>query len=416
MAFPPLGALRVRGSPEIPDVGIIALVPDPFRGAWQPRHQVMTRLANYFHVVWMEPAPSWRSLVFGNRGSEVEQADIGIDPLSSLVVLDPGRRFPRFYRPRALANWTARARGACAVRELRQRGCTRIILYLWRPSFADELDRIPHDISCYHIDDEYSFSSHEQPISPEERRVLERVDQVFIHSPALMDKKGHVNPRTYFVPNGADYASFSNPVPEPPELAAIPHPRVGYVGFLKKQLDWKLLEELARRHPAWSFVFVGPRQVNPEIEGVLDRIESMENVHFLGPRKVSALGAYPQHFDVCILPYEMTGYTHYINPLKLYEYLASGTPVVGVPIRTLQDFREHISLAEGVDSWSRCLADTLDAKPGEAERRMARQALARRYDWDHLVGEVAERLAERLGVEIPSRLSRTSGLVREGSG
>ena len=55
-----------------------------------------------------------------------------------------------------------------------------------------------------------------------EVQIIQAVGQVFIHSPAMMDKKGYLNPHTEFVPNGVDYASYAEPAPEPEDLR--PHP------------------------------------------------------------------------------------------------------------------------------------------------------------------------------------------------
>jgi hypothetical protein len=145
-------------SPFIPEVGVVALVPDRFQGAWQPRHQVMTRLSRYYPVAWLEPPPSWRQVL--GRGPSTGKGDgLGAPAPPGMTVLDPGVRYPRFYRPAFLDELTARARLKAAVQDLRRRGCRKVVLYLWRPQFLADLDRVDHDVSCYHIDDEYSFSS-----------------------------------------------------------------------------------------------------------------------------------------------------------------------------------------------------------------------------------------------------------------
>jgi hypothetical protein len=79
-----------------------------------------------------------------------------------------------------------------------------------------------------------------------------------------MEKKGHLNPNSSLAPNGVDYARYAVPWTEPADLGAIPRPRIGYVGIIKAQLDFDLLLTLARRHRDWSFVFVGPRELDGE--------------------------------------------------------------------------------------------------------------------------------------------------------
>ena len=151
-----------------------------------------------------------------------------------------------------------------------------MVLYIWRPDFAGALDA-PHDLSIYHIDDEYSFSPIEVEIPSTERTLLTSVNQVFIHSPGLMDKKGFFNPNTEFVPNGVSYESFATPVPEPDDLRNIPHPRIGYVGWIKRMLDCDLLLQLMTANPQWSFVFVGPRSPHPDMTDAHRQMSGLPN-------------------------------------------------------------------------------------------------------------------------------------------
>jgi glycosyltransferase involved in cell wall biosynthesis len=283
---------------------------------------------------------------------------------------------------------------------LRERGCRRIILYVWRPDFAGDLTLVPADLTCYHIDDEYTFSPVEMPLDAQEAALIAAADQVFIHSPALLEKKGGINPRTAFMPNGVDYRDHATPVAEPADLREIPRPRVGYTGTIKRELDWPLLVTLARRHPDWSFVFVGPRKAHPEMQAALAEMDARPNVHFLGAKTVQALAAYPQHFDVCIMPYLNNDYTKFIYPMKLHEYLAGGRPVIGSRIRSLEAFGHVVSLATGLDGWSAALEAAM-AADGDPGARAARQAVAQAHDWDRLVRQIAGILAGHLGVRLP---------------
>ncbi len=141
---------------------------------------------------------------------------------------------------------------------LLSKGVRRVVLYLWRPDYATALGLVPHDLSCYHIDDEYSFSTTEVGAADEELTLIREVGQVFIHSNTLLAAKGGLNPHTAHVPNGVDYERYATPAAAPEDLARIPHPRIGYCGWLKPQLDWDLLLTLARTQKHMSFVFVGP--------------------------------------------------------------------------------------------------------------------------------------------------------------
>jgi glycosyltransferase involved in cell wall biosynthesis len=265
---------------------------------------------------------------------------------------------------------------------------------------------IPADMSCYHLEDEYSFSRVEQPIDPVEARLLAGVDQVFILSPALFEKKGQINPHTMYLPGGVDFEAYSQPLPEPKDLAPIPRPRIGYVGSLKWQIDWNLLLYLAKEHPEWSFVLVGPPSPHPEIAAALAELSSRSNVHFLGGKPSSEMIAYPQHFDVCIMPYGANDYTKYIYPLKLHEYLASGRPLVGTPIASLAPLSDVVSLPGDARQWSRAIADALTPPANTLEQRQVRQRFARQHDWEALVRRIAETIAQQLGSPHPEALAQ----------
>jgi glycosyltransferase involved in cell wall biosynthesis len=381
--------------PLYPEVGVVALTTDPWRVEWMhPRHHVLSRLAQYFQVVWMEPSQEWRAVLRREKPTT---------PIFDRVPDNPGMTvyrqefpLPHFFRLKKLARVTLRARVRRAASYLRRQGCRKIVLYLWNPRFGPALDACRWDLTCYHIDDEYSYSAVEAPNPPEEVEVLKRVDQVFIHSETLMEKKGHINPNSMLIPNGVNYSWFATPVPEPEDLANVPHPRVGYVGFLKRQLNWELLRTLPVRHPEWSFVFVGGVVEHPEIVPILREMAARKNVFFLGSKHAQVAAIYPQHFDVCIMPYAMNDYTKYIYPLKLHEYLATGQPIVSMPLPAVKRFAQYVALAETEEEWSAALTASLLPKQSEQIRREARQAVAREHDWDVLVGRVAKCFAERL--------------------
>jgi glycosyltransferase involved in cell wall biosynthesis len=287
-----------------------------------------------------------------------------------------------------------------ARQRLWERGARRIVLYLWRPGFADALET-PHDFSVYHIDDDYAFDETHVGLSPVEADVIRRAGQVIIHSPRLMELKGWLNPRTAHVPNGVDFAACATPVPQPADLVPIPYPRIGYAGWIKPQLDWTLLDAIAVRCPEMSFVFVGQTMplerlsADPGYRALIHR----PNAFFLGRKTSEQLDEYPQHFDVCTMPYRIDPYTDCIYPLKLHEYLASGRPVVGSPIRSLESFRGAVTLARSADEWCEALQQSLAPEANTEAARLSRRQVARHHEWWKLTGQIAELIAT--GLEHP---------------
>jgi glycosyltransferase involved in cell wall biosynthesis len=385
--------------PSVGEVGVIALSPDPWSAQWMDRHYLLSRLARYFQVVWMTQ-PWWRELVSGSASRGLSPEADAARP-AGLQVYEPERWLVRVGRPAWLARVTSRERLRRASELLRARGCTKVVLFICQPEFGAALEDIPHDFSIYYVSDEYSFTTTEVELSATERKVLGSVDQVYLTSPALMQKRGSFNPNTEFLPMGVDYQKFSTPVPEPDDLRGIPYPRIGYMGHLKRMLDWPLLLDLSTTHPEWSFVFVGPKGPHPEIDELLERMSLLPNVHFLGGKPTQSLGAYPQHFDVCLMPYVIDDYTRYVYPLKMHEYLAGGKPVVSSPIRSVEDFKHVIALARNRAEWSRAIEAALSAGENTPEQRARRQRVARDYDWDGLVTKIVNTITSGLGMDTP---------------
>jgi len=384
--------------PLFPTIGVIAKVHDTWGTCWQARHQVLMRLAQYFHVAWMNPPRNWRESFTRRQHAELLQnAPIGIP---GFTVYNPEPWLPEVYRPIWLKKLILREHVLRARKRLRLRGCQKIILSMWRPRLDPELDSVPFDLRCYHVDDEYSFSPTEMPISADEMQILRTAGQVFVTSRALLEKKGWVNPSTSFVSNGVDYERFSEPATEPQDLALVPHPRIGYAGFLKGQLDWTLLGQLSVRHPHWHFVFLGPLSPHLATLSTVDALRKRGNVHFLEAKPTHLVPHYVQHFDVCIMPYLQNDYTKYIYPLKLHEYLASGRPTVGTPIHSLEEFGSVVRLARSVDEWSAALAYTLSPEANAPEMRAARQAVAKSHDWELQVKRIAMTLAQSVAPEL----------------
>ncbi len=408
MSGAPKSREAAAGSPDLPhfpDVGVIGLVPEAWGGSWQLRHHFLTRLAVYFNVVWVDPARGWRE----SLASPAPRPDGDGALPAGFSVYRPEMWLPQLYRPRFAGRLTFRGRLRGARRILKRRGARTTVLYLWRPDYDESLDLIEHAFSCYHIDDEYTFSSVEKPIDPREAALIARVNQVYITSPALLKKKGSLNPSTVVVPNGVDYRAYTTPQGEPSDLGAIPHPRIGYVGTIKAQLDLRLLTDLARRHRDWSFVFIGPTGYLGDDAPLIEALSHMPNVYFLGARPVGELPAYTQHLDVCMLCYVVDDYTKFIYPLKLHEYLASGRPVVGAPIRSLEEFADVVRIGRTAEEWSSAIAESLSGAARSAQQVESRRRVARDYAWDKLTHRVAATITGGLGQPYRDRFARLRG-------
>jgi len=164
----------------------------------------MTRLANYFHVLWVEPPHYWRDTRSVSSRREEIYALLQSLP-STFGVYVPEPWLPDMYRPAWLRHFVSSVRIRRAWSQLGRRGSRTLVLHLWHHQFEPALTVRRPALSLYHIDDEYSFSFEPPPMDPRERRVLAAVDHVFVTSPGLMERKRGINPHLTFVPQGVDY-------------------------------------------------------------------------------------------------------------------------------------------------------------------------------------------------------------------
>jgi glycosyltransferase involved in cell wall biosynthesis len=256
-------------------------------------------------------------------------------------------------------------------------GVSRIILYIWRPTFSYYKDLLPGSLVCYHIDDEYTFSPTEQGITEVETSLIHSSDIVFLHSRSLLEKKGHINKETYYVPNGVDFNLFQKMRQATGDFTSdidpLPKPRIGYVGYIKEQIDLELILGIAHRRRDWSVVLVGP--VNPthkHIETDIQRLQAEPNIHFLGGKPRQHVPSYIMKLDVCLLCYKRTPYTNHIYPLKLHEYFACGKPVVATRLTNLEEFKNVISFADSTDDWIDKIESALrESNPNLAPKQIA---------------------------------------------
>lgn len=174
-----------------------------------------------------------------------------------------------------------------------------------------------------------------QAFDREERALLAQADAVFTTAQALYEKCRRHNPNVHNLSNVVDFEHFArahDPGPIPSDLATIPHPRLAYVGALSDfKVDFGLLNEVATARPDWHIVLIGAEREGQH-DPQLARLASQPNVHLLGHRPYQQLPDYLRGMDVGLLPTHVNDYTRSMFPMKYFEYLAAGLPVVSTPL------------------------------------------------------------------------------------
>jgi len=154
---------------------------------------------------------------------------------------------------------------------------------------------------------------------------LEHAGLIYANSSETTGWLNEKRPDAKYIPNGVDVEHFnsSNNYPCPPDLALIKPPIVGYAGKMQELFDVNLLLTVADSLPEVSFVCIG-QLLNPKWVKLL---WSRQNIHYLGDKHYNTLPQYLASFDICMIPADISR-QHGGDPIKFYEYLAMGKPIV----------------------------------------------------------------------------------------
>ena len=199
------------------------------------------------------------------------------------------------------------------------------------------------------------------------------------------------------LPNAVEPERFAAGVPpaDDPELAALlaeGRPIAGYYGALARWLDYELLYRAACLRPDWRFVLIGP-SLDESFRG--RPLFELPNVAWLGPRPYRLLPGYLAAFDVALIPFVRDEVTRAVSPLKLYEYLAGGKPVVATAIPECQAIPE-VEVVGTPEELARAL-DACRARGSDVAFRERLRDLGRQSSWAVRVETTLTALEARSG-------------------
>lgn len=264
------------------------------------------------------------------------------------------------------------------LRALRRLPGERLIVWLSHPLHAGALRAFPQrELACYDWTDDWAAFDILPVEDPAEivalnDGILQEVDLVFAVSAELERRATAVNPHTHRAPNATDLDKLGGAAADGPvaaELAELPRPIIGYVGQVADKMDYELIGQVARARPDWNLVFVGP--VWSSKRARTEALEALGNVHFLGARPFDTLVTYLRGFDVCTLPHAISPLTRSMDPIKLYDYLATGKPVVSTPVAGVERFTDVVRVADGPEAFLVALEAALSEDGALTAQRLA---------------------------------------------
>lgn len=236
----------------------------------------------------------------------------------------------------------------------------------------------------YDITDDWpsapSFSEKERKwILAQDRALCARADLVIVCSEALEASRRALCRQLLLLPNGVECEHYEK-VAEGAKTSRWQAPVLGYTGTIHgDRFDVELLAGVAEAFPHGSIVLVGPDHLRPAEK---ERLAAFRNVHVTGPAPYAKIPEIMSHFDICIVPHVETAFTNSLNPLKLWEYLAAGKPIVSTNVAGFRDYPGLCRIATGIDAFVQACRTALEENGAHTAERKAE---ARKHSWEQRV-------------------------------
>ena len=290
----------------------------------------------------------------------------------------------------------------------RELHAARPVLWYYTPMPIAFTDQVRPRAVVYDCMDELSlFKGAPAVLKEREKLLLEHADVVFTGGHSLYEhKRSHSQHRNIHpFPSSVDVPHFARArqeLPEPPDQAGIPRPRVGFFGVIDERMDIELVGELAEMRPDLHFVMIGPVvKIDPA------DLPHRPNIHYLGGKSYDELPAYLAGWDVAILPFARNDSTRFISPTKTPEYLAAGKPVVSTSIRDVVQPYGRDGLAWIADTASEFSAAVDEALASDRLARLAHtdaflSSLSWDRTWKDMWSHVEKAIQARAALRSPS--------------
>lgn len=339
---------------------------------WQRPQQLMSRLGKYFDVIYFYTT---------SPKGFLKNRDLFFDNIKFI-------RLIRFPKENSLLNFIKKTINRWKVSKIAKRHKNKEVKiwihHLECQPYLKLFNRKKVFYDC--IDDIESFPGIKRKSIEEERKLEEEADVIVVVCNPLRLKKEKTGKPLFLVRNGADLKFQKNSsYSVPDDLKEIKSPLIGFVGAISEWVDIDLIMKAAERLKKFNFVFIGPAYNETFLK---NKTANFKNIHWLGSKKHEDLPRYISHFDVCLIPFRLDNdLTLVADPVKNYEYLALGKPVVSTALPELKRLLPYVYLAENDKDFISKIKQAFTEKDDQ-DKIKGRLKLARENSWDERVKQI----------------------------
>ena len=267
------------------------------------------------------------------------------------------------------------------------------ILFIGGAHALPLLDDYKDSFKIYHCSDDYTLvQSFPQSFKTIEKKFIKKCDLIITTADELKRSKQHLNSNIISISNGANIDHFSQTqkshIKIAEELKQISNPIVGYIGTIFEWINQDWIYYAAEENSNYSFIFIGPITTN------ISKLKNRKNIYFLGPRPYEDLPKYLKAFSIAIIPFTIDGVTLKASPIKFYEYLASGVPIVSTALPDLEPFKEISSLVTTKDEFNKQIIALINNDSNELKSK--RMEIAKSYSWEARFNQMNEHIDQIL--------------------
>ncbi|MGI3103312.1 glycosyltransferase [Vibrio alginolyticus] len=252
-------------------------------------------------------------------------------------------------------------------KQLQTLGFDKPVFWTSLPTAADVCTEMNSRGLIYYCGDDFSALAgvDHDTVTKHERTLVNAANVIFTASETLSTK--FPSGKTVTLPHGVDFSLFSEPAPKAEDFPNNGRKVLGFYGSLSEWLDYDLIAQVADQAPNWDLVFIGPNELSD------NPLPQRSNVYYLGPRAHHTLPSYSQHWDASWLPFVNNAQIKACNPLKLLEYLATGTPVISTSFPALMPYKHMLHIVQNVEDVCASL-DHLIPPPANSKQYVQQQS------------------------------------------
>jgi len=382
--------------------GIVCFSWDPWSSLWKRKQKLLFEMAKtgkVGKVLYVEPSVS-STKIFEHLKDLFKKNDKGkrfrralrkgpIKINNQFFLLTPLLPFPghRSFRTiRLINNFFLNLQILKAIYKLQLKG---YILWLYHPSHLFWLKFLGHnaELTVYDwTDDWVAAYPKDRPIQEKERlkfeqeELLKRVEVIFTVSKKLEQRAQKFSPWVYYLPNATDPRIFKPFNPSVDRIHSLikkfKRPILVYLSQITDRVDFQLLTDIAQKRPEWNILLIGPIVCSKQL---IAPLQKLSNIHFVGALPYKEAAKLVAQADVCILPHKMSNLTMTLDPIKIYDYLATGRPIVSTKVAIHPDLQNIVYIAKNSNEFIEKVQKALKTSQEEINYR---RKIALSHTWE----------------------------------